>query len=73
MCSLCSIEHIELITIVPNCKFVFFLKIKYCTSHHFFNMQYVKMVAGNFKDIYYFSSVQVVHLFTYLIYLSFHS
>lgn len=34
----------------------------------FSNMQHVKMVAGNFKDMYYFSSVQVFHLSTYTIY-----
>ena len=34
----------------------------------FYNMQYVKMVAGNFRDIYDISSVQVVHLSTDLIY-----
>ena len=34
----------------------------------FYNMQYVKMIVGNFKDIYDISSVQVVHLSTDLIY-----
>ena len=44
------------------------LKVAILQFGVFYNMQYVKMVAGNFRDIYDISSVQVVHLSTDLIY-----